>query len=51
MPQMMPLSWITLYLYFIIILFTFSFINYFSFIPMPNNTKKKLSIKSLYWKW
>nr|YP_010946911.1 ATP synthase F0 subunit 8 [Salganea raggei]WGO57668.1 ATP synthase F0 subunit 8 [Salganea raggei] len=51
MPQMMPLSWTTLYFYFIIILFIFSFINYYSFIPIPEIKKKILSIKSLNWKW
>nr|WGO57889.1 ATP synthase F0 subunit 8 [Brephallus tramlapensis] len=51
MPQMMPLSWLTLYLYFIIMLFIFSFINYYSFIPTPSFTKKALSPKTFNWKW
>nr|WGO57421.1 ATP synthase F0 subunit 8 [Panesthia angustipennis cognata] len=51
MPQMMPLSWVVLYIFFIIILFIFSFINYYSFIPLPSHEKKMLSSKSMNWKW
>nr|UBN08967.1 ATP synthase F0 subunit 8 [Panesthia tryoni tegminifera] len=51
MPQMMPLSWIMLYMFFIIILFTFSFINYYSFIPLPLLKEKKMSSKIMNWKW
>nr|AVN67298.1 ATP synthase F0 subunit 8 [Blaberus sp. B007] len=51
MPQMMPLSWLTLYMYFIIMLLLFSFINYFSIIHYPSILKKSISIKSMYWKW
>nr|YP_010946729.1 ATP synthase F0 subunit 8 [Panesthia strelkovi]WGO57460.1 ATP synthase F0 subunit 8 [Panesthia strelkovi] len=51
MPQMMPLSWVVLYLFFIMILFIFSFINYYSFIHYPSLDKKKLSAKSVNWKW
>nr|AVN68248.1 ATP synthase F0 subunit 8 [Rhabdoblatta sp. RHA] len=51
MPQMMPISWLTLYLFFIIILFIFSFINYFSFIPTSIPMKKTLSPKVMNWKW
>nr|UBN09032.1 ATP synthase F0 subunit 8 [Panesthia tryoni tryoni] len=51
MPQMMPLSWIMLYIFFISILFTFSFINYYSFIPLPLLKEKKMSSKIMNWKW
>nr|YP_010946326.1 ATP synthase F0 subunit 8 [Anisolampra panfilovi]WGO57044.1 ATP synthase F0 subunit 8 [Anisolampra panfilovi] len=51
MPQMMPLSWLTLYLFFIIMLLIFSIINYYSFIPKPSFSKKMLSPKTLNWKW
>nr|UBN09019.1 ATP synthase F0 subunit 8 [Panesthia tryoni tryoni] len=51
MPQMMPLSWIILYIFFIIILFTFSFINYYSFIPLPLLKEKSMSSKIMNWKW
>nr|AVN68303.1 ATP synthase F0 subunit 8 [Panesthia angustipennis] len=51
MPQMMPLSWVVLYMFFITILFIFSFINYYSFIPLPSHESKILSSKSMNWKW
>nr|UBN08928.1 ATP synthase F0 subunit 8 [Panesthia sloanei] len=51
MPQMMPLSWTILYMYFIIILLMFSFINYYSFIPLPLLKEKKMSYKIMNWKW
>nr|QZP40955.1 ATP synthase F0 subunit 8 [Geoscapheus dilatatus] len=51
MPQMMPLSWIILYIFFITILFMFSFINYYSHIPLPHFNKKNMSSKIMNWKW
>nr|YP_010946755.1 ATP synthase F0 subunit 8 [Pseudophoraspis kabakovi]WGO57512.1 ATP synthase F0 subunit 8 [Pseudophoraspis kabakovi] len=51
MPQMMPLSWLILYLFFIIMLFIFSFINYYTYLPLPSNMKKYLSTNFMNWKW
>nr|AVN67287.1 ATP synthase F0 subunit 8 [Blaberus peruvianus] len=51
MPQMMPLSWLTLYMFFILMLMLFSFINYFSVISYPSTLKKFIKINSLHWKW
>nr|AVN68279.1 ATP synthase F0 subunit 8 [Rhyparobia grandis] len=51
MPQMMPLSWFTLFIFFISMLLIFSFINYFSFIPYPSTSIKSLKSMSLNWKW
>nr|AVN67446.1 ATP synthase F0 subunit 8 [Gyna caffrorum] len=51
MPQMMPLNWLTLYMFFIIILIMFSFINYFSLISTPSSMKKNIKISSMNWKW
>nr|WGO58071.1 ATP synthase F0 subunit 8 [Rhabdoblatta omei] len=51
MPQMMPLSWLTLYLFFIMMLLIFSFINYYSFIPQSFSSSKNMSSKTLSWKW
>nr|UBN08837.1 ATP synthase F0 subunit 8 [Neogeoscapheus hanni] len=51
MPQMMPLSWTILYIYFIMILFMFVFMNYYSFIPLPKIKEKKTSFKPFDWKW
>nr|YP_010946482.1 ATP synthase F0 subunit 8 [Cyrtonotula maculosa]WGO57200.1 ATP synthase F0 subunit 8 [Cyrtonotula maculosa] len=51
MPQMMPLSWLTLYMFFISTLLIFSLINYYSFIPSSFSSKKSLLSKTLNWKW
>nr|QHD46552.1 ATP synthase F0 subunit 8 [Geron pallipilosus] len=53
MPQMAPMSWLTLFLIFSISLILFNMVNYFSFINLTE--KKPLSLKfmkkSLEWKW
>nr|AVN67248.1 ATP synthase F0 subunit 8 [Laxta sp. AUS2] len=51
MPQMMPLSWLMLCIYFILIFFLFVFINYYSLINHPILMKNSTSIKSMHWKW
>nr|AVN68087.1 ATP synthase F0 subunit 8 [Blattella lituricollis]WGO58214.1 ATP synthase F0 subunit 8 [Blattella foliolata] len=52
MPQMMPLSWLTLYLFFSSMLLIFAFMNYYSYIPQPSSTfKKNINIKIMNWKW
>nr|AOY39131.1 ATP synthase F0 subunit 8 [Stenotrachelus aeneus] len=51
MPQMAPMSWLTLMLFFLINLLMFNLINYYSFLP---NFKNKLLLKSninMNWKW
>nr|WGO58175.1 ATP synthase F0 subunit 8 [Centrocolumna ericea] len=52
MPQMMPLSWLTLYLFFSMLLLLFNFMNYYSHIPQSlTSTKKNINISILTWKW
>nr|APX39484.1 ATP synthase F0 subunit 8 [Neocrepidodera transversa] len=51
MPQMMPLSWITLLFYFILIFLTFNILNYFSVAYSKNNISKKIMLKNYNWKW
>nr|YP_010620970.1 ATP synthase F0 subunit 8 [Mimosilpha disticha]WAX39340.1 ATP synthase F0 subunit 8 [Mimosilpha disticha] len=52
MPQMMPLSWLTLFIFFLIMFMLFNFINYFSHIPTKLLTEKKMiNIKIMNWKW
>nr|WGO57967.1 ATP synthase F0 subunit 8 [Perisphaerus sp. 1 ZQW-2023b] len=51
MPQMMPLSWVTLYFMFIITMMIFSIMNYYLFINKPKYFKKNIYMKSLNWKW
>nr|YP_010620944.1 ATP synthase F0 subunit 8 [Catara rugosicollis]WAX39288.1 ATP synthase F0 subunit 8 [Catara rugosicollis] len=52
MPQMMPLSWMILFIFFSIMYMLFNFINYYSYIPSKNlNNKESINIKMLNWKW
>nr|AXS65099.1 ATP synthase F0 subunit 8 [Cerambycidae sp. 4 KM-2017] len=52
MPQMMPLNWLMLFLFFLIVFLLFNIINYYSFKPFYKksliNFKNK---KSFNWKW
>nr|AVN67994.1 ATP synthase F0 subunit 8 [Cosmozosteria sp. B117] len=52
MPQMMPLSWLMLFIFFSIMFLLFNFINYFCFIPMKFSSEKfKINTKMMNWKW
>nr|AVN67778.1 ATP synthase F0 subunit 8 [Periplaneta brunnea] len=52
MPQMMPLSWLMLFIFFSMMFMLFNFMNYFSYIPMKMLTEKKMiNIKIMNWKW
>nr|YP_010249650.1 ATP synthase F0 subunit 8 [Nothochrysa sinica]QTT60767.1 ATP synthase F0 subunit 8 [Nothochrysa sinica] len=52
MPQMSPLNWWFLFIYFLIILVIFSIINYYIILYMSPLSKKNIFIKkSLNWKW
>nr|AVN67928.1 ATP synthase F0 subunit 8 [Parcoblatta fulvescens] len=52
MPQMMPLSWLLLYMYFCLLLLLFNSMNFYSHIPTPVNlSSKKIYIKIINWKW
>nr|APX40294.1 ATP synthase F0 subunit 8 [Sphaeroderma rubidum] len=52
MPQMMPLNWLSLMIFFIMIFLFYNSLNYYNF--MYKNTKsnqmKKMSYKMI-WKW
>nr|QWZ46430.1 ATP synthase F0 subunit 8 [Stenomorpha obovata] len=52
MPQMAPLNWLTLMMFFIAVFITFNIMNYFSFMniiePKKSSTMKKFKIN---WKW
>nr|QWB85758.1 ATP synthase F0 subunit 8 [Clytobius davidis] len=51
MPQMAPLNWLTLFLFFTFMFLTFNMMNFFSFSYQPKMSKEvKKSIK-LNWKW
>nr|YP_010010045.1 ATP synthase F0 subunit 8 [Anoplistes halodendri]QNS38612.1 ATP synthase F0 subunit 8 [Anoplistes halodendri] len=51
MPQMAPMNWLTLFVFFTVIFVTFNVMVYFSY-PQPikkyKKTKKEISF---YWKW
>nr|YP_010282281.1 ATP synthase F0 subunit 8 [Layahima weiweii]UHM24944.1 ATP synthase F0 subunit 8 [Layahima weiweii] len=52
MPQMSPLSWWMLFIYFIILLLMFSIMNYYIFFySIPKSSIMKIEIKSMNWKW
>nr|ALO76922.1 ATP synthase F0 subunit 8 [Habrocerus capillaricornis] len=51
MPQMAPLNWLILFLFFIMIYFMFNFMNYYSFMYMPKISSFIKKIKSINWKW
>nr|ANJ70363.1 ATP synthase F0 subunit 8 [Colymbetes fuscus] len=53
MPQMAPMSWLTLYIFFAVIFMMFNFMNYYMFMinPSSQTTNKKMSKKSFNWKW
>nr|ACC94686.1 ATPase 8 [Hydrellia tritici] len=53
MPQMAPISWLSLFLIFSLAFIIFNMINYFFFIPNSNklNNMKKINLNSMNWKW
>nr|ATP75095.1 ATP synthase F0 subunit 8 [Sitona callosus] len=51
MPQMAPLSWLTLYFIFIMMFIMFMILNYFSFMYTPKNIMKTKKNINLNWKW
>nr|YP_011002155.1 ATP synthase F0 subunit 8 [Profenusa thomsoni]WPN89807.1 ATP synthase F0 subunit 8 [Profenusa thomsoni] len=55
MPQMYPLMWMMLYIYFIIILILFFIMNYYNFKKIKTNMNtnyfKKMNNFKFNWKW
>nr|YP_009532913.1 ATP synthase F0 subunit 8 [Mantispa japonica]AYG51249.1 ATP synthase F0 subunit 8 [Mantispa japonica] len=52
MPQMSPLSWWMLFIYFIIMLLMFNMMNYYiTMYISPQSSSIKMSKKSMNWKW
>nr|ARH55067.1 ATP synthase F0 subunit 8 [Lordithon exoletus] len=51
MPQMAPMNWLMLFLYFTILFLLFNSINYFSFSYTPQSYKLNLKNKLINWKW
>nr|AWH98611.1 ATP synthase F0 subunit 8 [Doddsia occidentalis] len=52
MPQMAPISWLTLFIAFSLILLIFNVVNYYSFLPnSPEVSEKTFTQTSFNWKW
>nr|AVE15764.1 ATP synthase F0 subunit 8 [Creobroter sp. JZ-2017] len=52
MPQMMPLNWLTLFLFFSMMLILFNVLNYYSpFNKKSSSLSIKTTTKNLTWKW
>nr|UFZ13349.1 ATP synthase F0 subunit 8 [Archichauliodes neoguttiferus] len=52
MPQMSPLNWLILFLFFSMIFIIFNILNYFILnYPNPSTTEKTFSNNPLNWKW
>nr|QIV24604.1 ATP synthase F0 subunit 8 [Aesa media] len=51
MPQMAPLNWLALFIFFVTIFFFFNSMNYFSFMyPIKSKFTKKSKL-TYNWKW
>nr|AZJ16973.1 ATP synthase F0 subunit 8 [Caenis sp. JYZ-2018] len=54
MPQMAPISWLTLFILFSILYILYAMLNYFSAVPTPQQTSasiQKLNGTPYNWKW
>nr|UQS75806.1 ATP synthase F0 subunit 8 [Bombylius sp.] len=53
MPQMAPISWLTLFIVFSFTFLMFNMMNYFSFLPPTPQSSKSLKIQQnpMNWKW
>nr|AXS66073.1 ATP synthase F0 subunit 8 [Staphylinoidea sp. 14 KM-2017] len=52
MPQMAPMNWLTLFIFFVLVFMLFNTINYFSFLYDPQTTASiKNKKKIINWKW
>nr|AXS64904.1 ATP synthase F0 subunit 8 [Curculionidae sp. KM-2017] len=51
MPQMAPLNWTLLYIYFILIFLLIVILNYYMFLYKPSIKITKKKIHSINWKW
>nr|ASL24539.1 ATP synthase F0 subunit 8 [Semanotus bifasciatus] len=51
MPQMAPLNWLTLFIYFSLVMLMFNSINYYSFLYEIKSKTSKEKKMSYNWKW
>nr|APT41563.1 ATP synthase F0 subunit 8 [Trichophoromyia ininii] len=53
MPQMAPLMWLSLFIFFLVMYLMFNIINYFSYITLnkSESNNKSLKMSESTWKW
>nr|AXS64934.1 ATP synthase F0 subunit 8 [Conotrachelus sp. KM-2017] len=51
MPQMAPMSWLLLYMYFCTLFLIIIILNYYMFLYKPKKIKNKIFQKKMNWKW
>nr|AET13033.1 ATP synthase F0 subunit 8 [Bittacomorphella fenderiana] len=54
MPQMAPMSWLILFMFFSIIFIMFNMMNYYNSMPIYSSKTKSITnikINSMNWKW
>nr|WKU83729.1 ATP synthase F0 subunit 8 [Alipumilio avispas] len=53
MPQMAPISWLSLFIIFSLTFLFFNMVNYYNYTPMMNKKSKmnKILSHSFNWKW
>nr|ARH54211.1 ATP synthase F0 subunit 8 [Crepidodera pluta] len=51
MPQMMPLNWLSLMLFFIMIFYLYNNLNFYSFLYMNKKMKFTKKESKFNWKW
>nr|AYQ19041.1 ATP synthase F0 subunit 8 [Elateridae sp. 3 ACP-2013] len=51
MPQMAPLSWINLFIMFVMTFMIINTLNYFSYTYNNKSTQKMMKFKKINWKW
>nr|YP_009655012.1 ATP synthase F0 subunit 8 [Rhyzopertha dominica]QCI56359.1 ATP synthase F0 subunit 8 [Rhyzopertha dominica] len=51
MPQMSPLNWTTLFIFFTITLVIMSTMNFYNYKPEPLKGEKTISMSKKNWKW
>nr|AFQ62157.1 ATP synthase F0 subunit 8 [Endomychus coccineus] len=52
MPQMAPMNWINLFIYFVMLFIILNSINYFNYLKMPNlNSNLVSKMLKNNWKW
>nr|YP_009441763.1 ATP synthase F0 subunit 8 [Dryops ernesti]AOY39308.1 ATP synthase F0 subunit 8 [Dryops ernesti] len=51
MPQMAPLSWVSLFIMFSVIFMLFNPLNYYLYLPEPKISHFKKTTSLINWKW